>query len=168
MDKCKIVGSPELEAFGGIFKDEYEVPFVQGITKRITPIRASKKFLVSGLARTPINFERTDHKWYNRIYKAVYNFFFSEGGIVSNLANVLIFLIIIVSIPLLIFLAIIWSLLQINEIDSYIYATNFNMSDVFSPSKENYWFDSLPQTWILYTIMGLSILFVLVGLFELV
>jgi hypothetical protein len=161
IEKCKIVGSPEMESFGGIFKDEYEIPFVQGITKCVVPVKESRKFLVVGLSKAPIS-KHKDVK----IYKVIRNFFFSEGGIFPNLVSVLIYIAIVISIPLLIFLAIIWSLLQINEIDTDIYAINFNMSDVFNPSKDKFWLDSLPQTWIFYTILGISILFVLAGLIE--
>jgi hypothetical protein len=183
IEKWKIVGSPEVKDFGGVFKDEYEIPFVKGIAKCIVPAKNRRMYLVVGMARKPKKSEiktkssrrwsLNNSYWNSKLSKpsnnlAIRNFFFSEGGIFPNLVSVLIYIAIVISIPLLIFLAIIWSLLQINLINTDIYATNFNIRDVFNPSKDEFWLDSLPQTWIFYTILGLSILFILVGLIELI
>ena len=92
----------------------------------------------------------------------------SEEGLFTNCLVVLVYIIIIFAIPLAIYAAFVWSLLQVNIIRADIYAPVFNMNDVFSSSSYNFWLDDLDEAWLFYLMGGLSLLFIVIGYAELI
>ena len=66
-------------------------------------------------------------------------------------------------IPLLFYIAVIWSLLQINVINSDVYAPVYQLSDIFNSSYYSFWLSDISGKGLFYTLGALCLLFVIFG-----
>ena len=125
---------------------------------------------MSGLVRRPVVEEKTNKflMYFRKSKKKITYIIKSEEGLFTNCLVVLVYIIIIFAIPLAIYAAFVWSLLQVNIIRADIYAPVFNMNDVFSSSSYNFWLDDLDEAWLFYLMGGLSLLFIVIGYAELI
>jgi hypothetical protein len=72
------------------------------------------------------------------------------------------------SIPILIYIAFIWSFLQINIIRNDIYAPIYSLNDVFNSSSYDFWLDSPDIQYVFYIVGATTVLFIITGLLELI
>ena len=86
----------------------------------------------------------------------------------TNCLVVIVYVLIILVIPLSIYVAFVWSLLQVNVIRSDIYSPVFSLNDVFSSSSYSFWLNDLDEAWLFYLISSLSLLFIITGFAELI
>ena len=158
-----------MELFGAEFKDEFPIPYLTGVAAKTNPT-ASRDLYISGLVRRPSEksfMMRNFPKIYN-VYKKACALLFNIDGIMYNVLVVLTNLVAVSLIPLLFYIAVIWSLLQINVINSDVYAPVFELSDIFNSSYYSFWLSDMSAKGIFYTLGALCLLFVFFGLIELV
>lgn len=170
MLRSNIIGSPDLEEFGALFKEEFPIPYVSGVVCKKVPINKSKKY-VSELVRRPASETKAGTSWFSRSYASLAAFLRSmrtKGWnlliVVSDLSHPLTLL----GIPLLLCLALVWSLMQIDDINQDIYAPTFDIDSVFNSSSYKFWIDNLSGVWVFFSLGILSLVFILSGLCELV
>jgi len=165
-----IIGSPELESFGAQYKEEFQVPFVKGIAQKILPSDKADKYEVTGVVRKHVERRRGkfSFRFVRNLMDTVYYFMMSDEGVFRNAFVVFVYLIIILAIPLVIYISVIWSLLQINYVKSDIYDRVFTLADVFNSSSYDFWLGELELRWLFYIMGALAILFIIIGMIELI
>ena len=166
--KINIVGCPELEQFGARFDTNLYIPYINGITLMKIPVLKNSSF-TPGIIRIPKESKARKRQTgsLKKLRNKLMNFLFSSEGVITNLLVVIIHFILLVGVPLLIFIAVTWSLIQINTINSDIHAVVFNFFDIFYPSTYDFWLNDLSGILIFYVLSGLCGMFFLSGLLEL-
>ena len=175
ISKQKIIDSPELKEFGAEFNPRYVVPFIKGISfKRIFVAKnesnENNSSYLEDIVRIPkeLSYKTAKMGWCRKIKQKLGYFALSEEGIVTNLAIVIIHLAIIIGVPLLILIAVTWTLIQIDTINQDIYAYVFKFKNIFNSSSYNFWFDHMTGKAYFFTVAGLGWFFFISGLLELV
>ena len=166
--KINIVGCPELEQFGARLDTNLYIPYLSGITLMKIPGLRSSAF-TPGIIRIPKESKARKRNvgFFRKLRNKIMNFLFSSEGVITNLLVVIIHFILLVGVPLLIFLALTWSLIQINTINQDIYAMVFNFLDIFNASTYEFWLDDVSGILLFYIMGGLCGMFFLSGLIEL-
>ena len=95
-------------------------------------------------------------------------FLFSSEGLLTNFLIVLIHLLLLLLVPMGIFFALVWSLLQIDNVNEDIYEKTFDITDVFNASSYAFWVNNLNGQLLFYIMGGLCGFFFLSGLIELI
>jgi hypothetical protein len=165
-----IVGSTELENFGAKLKENFTVPYIAGVAEKIGRPKKKQIYEVSGLTKA-VKKQRENNKRCESVrsfYENVKNILWSEQGVITNWAIVLLYLILVFSIPILIYIAFIWSFLQINIIRDDIYAPIYSLNDVFNSSSYDFWLDSPDIQYVFYIFGATTVLFIITGLLELI
>ena len=173
LNRNNITGAPELETFGAEFQEYFQVAYVSGVVLKMPPSEVRDKY-TPGLVRMPIEDEdenedkKIKESWFSKLIRNTSSLFTDEKGLTLNALSVILSLLIIFGIPLLFFLAVTWSLLQIDIINGDIYDPVYDMNDFFSSSYYSFWWSHISYGWVLYIFGGLSIIFIIIGLAELV
>jgi len=160
-----------METFGAIHVEQFEVPFVKGVAEKMVPSDKSDKYEVAGIVRKPIEDEEKS-KWnlgfVKRFMNTMQYYLMSDEGLFRNMMVVIVYLIAVLAIPLLLYFAVVWSLMQINYIRSDIYESVYTIEDVFFSSSYDFWFDDLQLKELFYAMAALTFLFIIVGIVELI
>ena len=166
--KINIVGCSELEQFGAKLDTNLYIPYLSGITLMKIPGLKSSNF-TPGIIRIPKESKARKRNvgFFRKLNNKIMNFLFSSEGVITNLLVVIVHFILLVGVPLLIFLALTWSLIQINTINSDIYAMVFNFLDIFNASSFEFWLTNMSGILLFYVMGGLCGMFFLSGLLEL-
>jgi hypothetical protein len=156
LHKGNIAGSPALEDFGAVLNQEFSVPYLEGVTRKNVPF-ASNRNLVPGLVKRPMikNRQNRGIMFFLNIWANIKGAIFGTEGVISNLLTVIAFMLILFIIPLLLMLAVTWSLLQIEIINSDIFKEVHTISDVFFGSSYRGWYSDLDYSGVL---LGMTIL----------
>ena len=171
ISKLKLEESNEMIDFGAEFKSNFSLPYVKGIIlTKIYGHDKSKDNYLNDIVRVPKNKmqEESNSKLFKNFWRRFNYFMLSKEGLITNFFIVIIHLLIIAGIPLLILLAVAWSLIQINTINQNIFTYVFRFSDIFNSSSYNFWFDDLTGKIYFYIVSGLWCLFFMIGLIELI
>ena len=166
--KINIVGCPELEQFGAKHDTNLYIPYLSGITLMKIPGLRSSVF-TPGIIRIPKESKARKRNvgFFRKLNIKIMNFLFSSEGVITNLLVVIVHFILLVGVPLLIFLALTWSLLQIKTIDQDINKVVFNFLDIFNASSFDFWLNNMSGILIFYIMGGLCGMFFVSGLIEL-
>jgi hypothetical protein len=166
--QSNIIESPELDRFGAKLREKQTISFVLGIAKKEID-RENKGYPTSKLVRNPFDLDGTKRKfsWWKRFLFFLNKWIFTKHGFLSNALYVLIYLIIMLSIPLFIYVVFIWSLIQVNVIRSDIYAPVFTFRDVFHSSGYDVWINDLEEVWLFYSSGALWTIYIIFGFTEL-
>ncbi|CAI2361318.1 unnamed protein product [Moneuplotes crassus] len=171
-----ILTCQELTEFGAIYKEQFQIPHLIGITistelkmkeKLQTPDERKLYKKVRGLIRREVKEDLIDgftgsaKRVYTKVSKQI-----SLSTIIRTFVRMLMTLIVLFSIPLLLIINFAWSILQINYVRSDIYAPTFGFEDLFFPSSTEFWLDHLNFKWAFYTYIGIGIIFVFIGILE--
>jgi len=167
LDKSSIVGCPELESLGAKFEEDFSIPYVYGITERVVPIRQNTNY-ISGIVRQK---EQRSHltavfRWIDK--QIVSKYFRSDTGIVINFFSVFLYLVVLTAIPLLLLVAFVWSLLEVNVIRANIYEQVFTLNNAFNSSGYEFWLNNMEKAWVFYAMIILCAVYMFFGLLELI
>ena len=173
-----ILTCQELLSFGAIYKEDFKVPHMVGVTK--TPIDILKISMKNSSNKSKVKFfpgliRRKEHQvsllGFSSMRKGISNLLdwnISRASFRRNLIHVLFFLVFLFGVPLVLIFYTIWSLQQLNRIHSDVYTPSFNIMDIFYASSTESWFDHLNYYWILYIFVALGMLFLITGFIELI
>jgi hypothetical protein len=170
LTKGNISRSPEIEKYGGVLKQDLVIPFILGITKKIVSA-SSRNRCISGIVMKPTSITEEISSPWNFIgnkFLRIRLYLFGNKGFLGNLLFILVYLILIIAIPLLYTFATIWSLQQINIMNSDIYAPVYTLDNVFLSSSDEFWLTHLDFNEFLYALFGMNVIFVITGILEFV
>ena len=172
-----ILTCQELNDFGAIYREDFKVPHIVGITKVAADFKMSMNNSgITSQAQHLPRLIRTEEPYSllfgipicGRRNSRMSSANSSRASFGRSLFQLLFFLTFLFGAPFLLLLLTIWSLQQVNMIKSDIYAPTFGLSDVFEASSTENWLDHLEFYWILYLFLFLGLLFTITGLAELI
>ena len=171
--KLNIVGSNELIEFGAEFVPNFITPFIKGISlTKISGLKnsfnKSSKAYLEDIVRNPKSINSKSMRFLKANIFKFLNFVIREEGLLTNLFFVIVHLIFIVGVPLLMFMAITWSLIQIGQVNQDIDTYVFRLNDMYNSSSYNFWFDHLTAKAYFFVIFSLWLFFIVTGLMELI
>ena len=154
--KINIVGCPELDQFGARMNSNLYIPYISGISRMKLPGLKRLNY-TPGLIRIPKDTKARKRNvgCCTKTKNKIIFFFFSGEGIFTNFVVVTVHVVLLYSVPLLILVALIWSLQQINIINQDIFAVTYGLEDVLNASKYEFWLDNLEGRIFFYIIAGL-------------
>ncbi|CAI2386021.1 unnamed protein product [Moneuplotes crassus] len=171
-----ILACKELTQFGAVYKEDFKIPHMIGITESVVDMisinvetnrNAHQVQYLPGLIRAKESY--TSLLDIPIIGGGTYRMLeinSSRASFSRNLFQILFCLAFIFGFPLCFQLIVIWALQQVDKVKSDIYAPTFGLSDVFSASSTDHWFNYLEFYWIFYAFLSLALLFILSGLAE--
>jgi hypothetical protein len=173
---CKnITSSIEIENFGAVFDSTFKIPFVKGISSKMIPWETGEYLKIRD--NYIPNIVRINVKGKRNIFNSLLAFIVSfrvststigPNGIMTNLLTVVLHITLLLIIPMIPCLALLWSLLQIELINSGVYQSVFGLGDIFNSSSYDFWYDHIEGKAFLMALLLLSGLLFLIGLIELI
>jgi len=167
--KINIVGCPELEQFGAKHDSNLYIPYLSGIVLHKIPGLKQSNY-TPGIIRIPKESKARKRNigMCRKIKNKIMYFLFSSEGVLTNFFIVVVHLLLLLLVPLGIFFAITWSLLQVDNIEEDVYKYSFGITDVFYASSYDFWINHLSGILLWYIMGGLCGLFFISGLIELI
>ena len=144
--RVKIMGSPEIRKFGAEQKEDFILPYVKGLILKQAP-SAKAHFFVPGIVRAPQVLVKSKFDkifgGFKRLFASFMQWMFSETGAIKSSKDAFICMVVIIMFPFCLVIALTWSLIQINTINSNIYAPVFDIYDIFYSSSYVFWLDEI-------------------------